>query len=99
MGCKDCGAAAYETSHGSIHIEHTSSCAFVARAQADDAAEDAVVEEYGSDDRMRALRVEACAAGDTATVRDCTAALDGDTLARVRCARAIADEAMRASDD
>lgn len=52
-----------------------------------------------SDEQLEALRIEAGAAGDRNTVRDCTAGLDGDALARARCAAVIADAEMRAESD
>jgi hypothetical protein len=42
---------------------------------------------------IRALRAEAGNAGDTATVEDCTAALDGDTDALIRVTRIVLDAA------
>lgn len=50
-----------------------------------------------TEEQLRALRDEAAVAGDSATVRDCTAALEGDDAARARCASIIADAAMRAA--
>lgn len=49
-----------------------------------------------SDERIRSLRDEAGAAGDTSTVVICTAALAGDTAARARCVEMIADSAAMA---
>lgn len=97
-GCPDCGAREYETTHWSIHIDHTHDCPFTALAREQERIDDATVEEYGTDARISALRYEAAEAGDTTTERDCVAALDGDTLARLRCARIIADAADRARE-
>jgi hypothetical protein len=49
-----------------------------------------------TDDQISALEVEAGAAGDSAQVDFCRAALEGDAAARAKCAQAIANATAQA---
>jgi hypothetical protein len=48
-----------------------------------------------TDDQIKALRIEAGAAGDARMIVICIQALDGDIKARAKCARVIADAAAQ----
>jgi hypothetical protein len=48
-----------------------------------------------TDDQIKALRIEAGAAGDARMIVICIQALDGDIKARAKCARVIAEAAAQ----